>query len=665
MKSRLPLTIGACLLRQAVFLWCGGFIILSPAGAATNEVPVKAPAAKAPVALATLSFEQLSQIKIISVSKREEKLSEVAAAVYVITGEDIRRSGALSIPEALRLAPGVDVARINAQRYAVSVRGFNNEFANKLLVLQDGRSLYSPLSGGTFWDAQDTFMEDIDRIEVVRGPGGTAWGINAVNGVINIITKDARETQGTLVTGGGGLAEQGFGGVRQGGQVGEHTFYRVYAKAFYRDEAEFANGAGAGDDWSQARTGFRLDSYPTEANHLTLQGDLYDGKLLQYSGGAPNQFTSMGGNLLGRFTHEFSEESELKLQLYYDAARRDSLPASANTDTGDFEASHRFALGARQQITWGVHYRYLVSEARGGTSHYYDPAVRALNFGDVFVEDQVTLVPERLRFSAGTKLEHNDFTGWAVLPNARLSLTPTARQTLWAAVSRGLQAPSISDYDLTHNIPGPVAFRSLENRDRPLTELIAYELGYRAQWAKSLTLDLAVFYNDYSKLATDETAFLPVPPTVVVTPSNRMHGETYGFETTLLWQATDWWRWRASYSLARMQLHLEPGTTDTTAERAEGASPQQQVMLWSSLNLGKRWDFDAVGRFVDRLPAVQVRQYFGLDLRLAFRPRPNLECAITGQNLLSSQHEEYGRSPGFPAKTEIPRGVYGKVTWSF
>jgi len=615
--------------------------------------------------LANLSFEQLSQIKVISVSKREEKLSEVAAAVSVITGEDIRRSGVSSIPEALRLAPGVDVARINSQRYAVSIRGFNSEFAGKLLVLQDGRSVYTPQFGGTFWDAQDTFMEDIDRIEVIRGPGGTAWGVNAVNGVINILTKDARDTQGTLVTGGGGSSERGFGGVRQGGKLGEHTFYRVYAKAFYRDETDLGNGAGAGDDWSQARTGFRVDSYPTEQNHLTLQGDLYGGELLQYSGGAPGQFLSFGGNLLGRWTHSFSEESDLKVQLYYDATRRDSLPATVNTDTGDFEASHRFALGARQQINWGVHCRYLVNEARGHGGHNYDPIRRALNFAGFFVEDQVTLVPERLRFSAGTKLEYNTFSGWEVLPNARLSFMPTPHQTLWAAVSRGLQTPSIADYDLTHYIPGPTTFQSLPNRDQPPTELIAYEAGYRAQLAAPLTLDVAAFYNDYDKLGTLESAFLPSPPTIVVTPSNRMQGETYGFESSLLWQATDWWRWRVNYSLLRMQLHLEPGTTDTHTESEEGESPQQQVMLWSSMNLGKRWDFDAVFRFADRLPALKIEEHVSLDLRLAFRPRPNLEFAVIGQSLLDHQHVEFNRSPGFPAKTEIPRGVYAKVTWRF
>jgi iron complex outermembrane recepter protein len=618
-----------------------------------------------PPILANLSFEQLSQIKIISVSKREEKLSEVAAAVHVITGEDIRRSGVLSLPEALRLAPGVDVARLNAQRYAVSIRGFNSEFAEKLLVLQDGRSLYTPQFGGTFWDAQDTFLEDIERIEVIRGPGGTAWGVNAMNGVINILTKDARDTQGTLVTGGGGSSERGFGGVRYGGKLGEHTFYRVYAQTFYRDETDLATGAGAGDDWHQARTGMRLDSYPSEQDQLTLQGDFYRGELLQYTGGAPDHFTSWGGNMLGRWTHTLSEESDLKVQLYYDAARRDSLPATANTDTGDLEATHRFALGSRQQINWGAHYRYQVNEARGRGGHIYSPVRRALDLAGFFVEDQVTLVPERLRFSAGTKLEYNTFSGWEMLPNARLSFTPTPQQTLWAAVSRGLQTPSISDQDLTLNIPGPTAFQSLPNRDRPPTELMAYEVGYRSRLAPSLTLDVAAFNNDYDKLGTVESTFLASPRTVVVTASNRMQGETYGFESSLLWQATDWWRWRVNYSLLLMQLHLEPGTTDATAERHEGESPQQQVMLWSSMNLGRQWEFDAVFRFVDRLPALQIQEYASLDLRLAFHPKPNLEFALVGQNLLDGRHSEFKRSPGFPANAEIPRGVYGKVTWRF
>jgi iron complex outermembrane receptor protein len=637
-------------------------LLVCPFGVAlAGGAPDEATAKEAP-SLAGLSLEQLSQIKIVSVSKREEKLSEVAAAVHVITGEDIRRSGAVSIPEALRQAPGVDVARISSQRYAVSIRGFNHEFASKLLVLQDGRSLYTPQFGGTFWDAQDTFMEDIDHIEVVRGPGGTAWGINAVNGVINILTKEARDTQGTLITGAGGLNEVGMGGVRQGGKLGEHTYYRVYGKGFYRDETDFTNGVGAGDDWSQGRTGFRLDSYPTEQNQLTLQGDVYGGELLQYSGGAPDQFASLGGNALTRWTHSFSEDSDLKVQLYYDAVQRDSLPATANTDTGDFEASHRFPLGSRQQLNWGVHYRYLVNEARGNRSHNYDPTRRTLNQADVWLEDQVTLVPEKWHFSTGAKLEYHTFSGWEALPNARLSFTPTPRQTYWAAVSRGLQAPSISDHDLTLST---AAFRSLPSKDRPLTELIAYEAGYRARLAEPLTVDVAAFYNDYENLSTLESTFQTPPPTVVAQPSNRMHGETYGVETSLLWQATDWWRWRAHYGLLLMDLHLEPGTTDTTSERQERMSPRHQAMLWSSVNLGKQWEFDASLRFVDGLPALKLQEYFSLDLRLAFHPRPNLEFAVVGQNLLDRRHGEFNRSPGFPANMEIPRGVYAKVTWNF
>ncbi len=651
-------------IREAKSIFCSQPVRKCLIGLLAGLRCLSAGATDSPI-LANLSFDELSKIEIISVSRRGEKLSEAAAAVHVITGEDLRRSGVTSLPEALRLAPGVDVARINSQRHAVSVRGFNGEFANKFLVLQDGRSLYTPQFGGTFWDAQDVLFEDVERIEVVRGPGGTAWGVNAVNGVINILTKDARDTQGSLVTGGGGTSERGFGAVRQGGKLNEHTFYRVYAKAFYRGDTLLANGSDAGDDWSQARAGFRVDSHPNDADHLTVQGDFFGGELLQYTGGARDLFTTLGGNLMGRWGHAFSEESDVNVQVYYDAVRRDSKPATANTDTGDIEASHRFALGSRQQINWGLHYRYLVNEARGRIGHNYDPIRRGIQQASLFVEDQVTLVPERLRFSAGTKLEYNTFSEWDLLPNARLTFTPTARQTLWAAVSRGLQLPGIADRDLTIDAPGAVAFRSIPTRDRPLTELIAYEAGYRSRLAESLTLDLAAFYNEYDKLSTAESVRLALPPTVVVTPSNRMNGESYGVEGSVLWQAAEWWRWRANYSVLFLRLHLEPGTTDTASVRQEGQSPQQQFMLWSSMNLGNKWEFDSILRFVDSLPAFGIDQYMSLDLRLAFHPRPNLELAIVGQNLLDNQRLEFNRSPGFPARTEVARGVYGKVTWKF
>lgn len=612
-----------------------------------------------------MDIDQLSRIKITSVSRKPESISQAPAAIHVITTDDIHRSGATSLPEALRLAPGVDVARINSQRYAVSIRGFNGEFANKLLVLQDGRSLYTPQFSGTFWDSQDTFLEDVERIEVIRGPGGTAWGINAMNGVINVITRDARETQGTVVTGGAGSSERGFGGVRHGGKIGENTYYRVYAKAFYRDEMDLAGGGGTGDDWAQARLGFRLDSFSSEQDQFTVQGDFYGGEILQYSGGAPDSFTSYGENLLGRWTRSFSAESVMNLQVYYDAVQRDSLPATANTDTGDIELTHRFALGSRQQINWGAHYRYLVNEARGRVGHNYDPVHRALSYGGFFVEDEVAVIPEQLRFSAGTKLEYNDFSGWEVLPNGRVSYTPNDGQTFWAAVSRGLQMPSISSHDLTIDIPGALTIRSVPNKDRPSAEVIAYELGWRSRLAKSLTVDTAVFYNDYDKLETAEVVVTPSPATMTVSPSNRMFGESYGFESSVLWQATDWWRWRASYSLLLLQLHLYPGTTDTTSERAEGQSPQQQAQLWSSMNLGSKWTFDGVLRFVDRLPALSIEEYFGLDLRLAFHPTPNMEFALVGQNLIEEHHVEFRRSPGFPANTEIPRGIYGQFTFRF
>lgn len=442
-------------------------------------------------------LEQLGNIQVISATKQLQPVWSAPSAFAVITDEELRFSGVTSLPQALRLAPGTDVAQINAQRYSVAIRGFPGEFSNKLLVLQNGRSLYTPQFLGVFWDAQDTVFEDVDRIEVVRGPGGTAWGVNAVNGVVNVLTKDARDTQGTLLRAGGGTGEDAFGVVRYGGQWGEVAHYRVYAKAFQRGETQLANGAGAGDDWRQSRAGFRVDGEPNRARHITVEGEVHTGRLLQYSNRVPDEFESRGAHLLTRWNARFANGAGLELMAYFDSVRRRSAPATADADTLHFEANHRWPIAPRHELRTGFNYQRIRNEARGRVGHNYDPAVRVLDPVSFAVSDDYTASKDRLVFSAGFKAEHNDFTGLEVMPSARVTWTPSERKTGWLAVSRGLQTTSISDHDLTIDVPGAFRVLSLPNRGRPAVELLAVEAGWRVDPSRELSLDATVFANAY------------------------------------------------------------------------------------------------------------------------------------------------------------------------
>lgn len=616
--------------------------------------------------LASLDLEELLEIKIFSISKASETLWQSAAAAGAISSDDIRRAGVTSLPEALRLAPGINVARINSQRYAISIRGFDSEFADKLLVLQDGRSLYTPQFSGTFWDVQDTLLDDVERIEVIRGPGCAAWGINAVNGIVNIITKDARDTQGSRVVAGAGGSERGYGSLRHGGAIGEDTHYRIYAKAFAREESELDDGEGADDDWEQARAGFRFDSRPTSDDHLTLQGEVYSAELLQFSGGSPDDFDAKGAHVIAKWSHALSDRSGLDLQLYYDGTRRDSAPATADTDTADLEARHRMALGSWNELLWGLNYRVSANEAQGRAGHNYEPTDRTLEYYSLFAEDRLELVPKELRLTIGSKLEHHDFTGWEVMPNTRLAYLPSEDQTLWTAVSRGVRAPSIAENDLTVEVPaGPLTILAPPNRGKRAEELLAIETGFRQRLGEAATLDIALFYNDYDSLSSTEIAAAADPSILTIEQVSRRQGESYGGEVAAQWQASERLRWRLSYSLLETHVRVPDDSTDTSNSRTEGRSPEQQIQLWPSLNLASNCDLDLIFRFVDRLPDIPIDHYVNLDLRLGYRPLDELELSLVGQNLLDERHPEFARSPGFPANAEIRRGVLGQVKWEF
>ncbi len=634
-----------------------------------------------------MSIEELMN-QPLTLSRTEEHYSQTPAAAYIITGDDIRHSGATSIPELLRGTPGIEVARVDQHTWAVTARGFNDSFANKLLVMIDGRTVYTPLFSGVFWDVQDTVLEDIDRIEIIRGSGSTLWGANAVNGVINIVTKSAPQTQGGLITAGGGAGEMAFTTVRYGGRINDEAHYRVFVKYFDRDDTVLRPNLNDGD-WQMLRGGFRADWTPGTggrpdafvANQFTFQGDIYTGDVDQYFPVAllrpvPHSVLVKdvqqmdGGNILGRFTHRFSEEADVQFQAYYDRTHRDVVVFSEQRDTVDFDFQNHFHLGRRNSAVWGVGYR-LTSDSTGPFSATtLQPASRTLHLFSGFVQDELTLIENTLRLTIGSKVEHNDFTGWEVQPGARLLWTPVTNHTFWASVTRAVRTPSRAEDDVRINTavaPGATVL-IFGNRQIDSEKLVAYEAGYRVQPHPTVSFDTALFYNDYEDLRTLEfVKASQVPPAYAAaqTAANRMHGETYGVEVAAHWQPTERWHFRASYTFLEIQLHREASSNFRGNESIEGQSPEHQFSIRSGVELFHDWELDAGLRYVDSLNALGIPSYFSLDARLAWHPFKNFEAALVGQNLLDDRHPEFTPTTIRTVRTEAERTLFGKLTWRF
>jgi iron complex outermembrane recepter protein len=641
--------------------------------------PVNDP--NADVDLTQFSLPELMNVEVTTGARHLEKLSQSPAAISVITQEDIRRSGVTTLPEALRLAPGLEVARVDASQWAISARGFNDVFANKLLVLQDGRTLYTPLFSGVFWDVQTTMLDDIDRIEVIRGPGATLWGANAVDGVINIISKSAKETQGTLISAGGGSEDRGFAAVRFGDKIGENAFFRVYGTYYNRADSDLVTGPEARDDWQIGHFGFRIDWDLAPAHDLiTFQGDGYRGSINQLfetfdPANPPTLTTSVrdnitvdGGNMLGKWTHIFAPGSDLTLQAYYDRSERNTIIFSEKRDTFDVDFQDRFNLLERNDIVWGGGYRMTADRVGNSPTISLDPDHRNLQLFSAFGQDEITVIPEHLRFTIGSKFEHNDFTGFEIQPAGRILWTPHEQHTVWASVSRAVRTPSRSEADVILNraaevAPGLFVPTTIHGSDAFDSEkLLAYELGYRSQVHPKVSVDIAAFYNEYDELRSLEAD--RTNPTQF-TLGNKLYGDTYGGEISGTLKLADWWRLKPAYTLLKMDLHKRASSTDTTSLPDEGKSPQQQFTLRSQMELPRNITFDCALRYVDSLPALRIDSYWTLDVRVAWRPVRNLELALGGQNLLQEHHAEF--SPSFiqTQRTEVERGVYGKVTWRF
>jgi iron complex outermembrane recepter protein len=640
--------------------------------------------------LTKTSIEDLMNIEVISVSKKEEKVSRTAAAIFVITSEDIRRSGATNIPDLLRMVPGMDVAQINANTWAISARGFNAEFSNALLVLVDGRNVYTPTFGGVFWDTLDVPLEDIERIEVIRGPGASVWGANAVNGVVNIITKKASETKGAMLVTGGGNLDQGFGTAQYGDSLGKETDYRVYSNYFNQNHLPSLTGQQGDDGWHLLQAGFRADSTLSSKDALTVAGDLYAGREGDPTTALPS-ITSpelipavlsvdlSGGFLQGIWNHEFSQRSATTLMASYDRyGRMDQLGETRQTFDLDFQ--NHIGWGNRQDFVWGLDFRDSWSQTTGDLFVSLNPKDVTFATFSSFVQDEVTLVPDHWTVTAGTKLEHNYYTDFALMPSIRTAYTLNTHQTVWAAVSHAVRTPAEIDESIQLDVAGFLGAGGtqylvavLGNPNFKNEELLAYELGYRTMVNDDLSLDVAAFYHDYSNQLTTEPSApffetTPAPPHVVLPYiyENLAYGEEHGLELAANWKVSDRWTISPGYDFARIHMISSPLSDDnlTPVEDAD-SDPHVQAQLRSHLQLSKSWDWNTTAYFVDRVALNNISSYTRLDTSLSWRWRQGLSLSVVGQNLLRDHHLEFIDTTGASRSTEIKRSAYAKLTWQF
>jgi iron complex outermembrane receptor protein len=606
-------------------------------------------------ALKQLSIEQLMNLQVTSVSKRPERLAQTASAIEVITGEDIRRSGASSLPEALRLASNLQVAQVDSRQWAIGARGFNGTTTNKLLVLIDGRTVYTPLYSGVFWDVQQVALADIDRIEVISGPGATLWGSNAVNGVINVIMKRTKDTDGLLVSGGGGTQPQGLGTVRYGGALGSDVRYRLYGTGFARDAAALPSGLDAGDRWHLEQGGFRMGWDASGVNHLTLQGDLYDGRMKQLNAG---DVGVSGGNVMAKWSHSVSERSNVAAQLYYDRTNR-TIPNlfGEELDIYDIDLQHQARLGARHDVVWGLGYRLMNDRVANSAALAFVPGHVTHQWFTGFVQDEIALVPDRLHVALGSKVEHNDYTGFEIEPSGRLSWQLSPSGLLWTAVSRALRTPSRIDRELF--FPGQPPYVLEGGPGFHSEEELAYELGFRHQHGV-LAVSVATFYSRYYGLRSVEQVKPPARAPLIF--GNGQDGESYGAEVTADYWLTHAWRMRAGYTELRVHIWAKRGSTDMTGGSGESQTPNRQFFLHSSLDLPAHLRLDGGFRAIGDIANAQVPAYAELNANLTWQPTASVGLSVVGQNLLHDRHAEF-QVP--LQRREIARSVYGSVEWRF
>ena len=622
-------------------------ILLTSLAIPVTAAPLNSASASQTADLTELSLEQLGEVIVTSVSRRQEKLAEAAAAIYVISNEDIRRSGVTSLPEALRLAPNLQVARSDANQYAISARGFNQVLANKMLVQIDGRTVYSPLFSGVFWEVQNVMLEDVDRIEVISGPGATQWGANAVNGVINVITRRAENTQGALVAAGGGNNEKA-GSVRYGSTAGSGN-YRVYGMGFERDNTRLNTGVDVMDASNSGQAGFRAD-WGTQANSFTLQGDVYRTDIDQAVGGSRDL---AGANLLMRWDRALENGTGLHIQTYYDRVERDQPGAIRETlDTYDLEIHHSRTMFERHRLLLGGGYRYMYDDLDNLTPGFaFIPASQNLSRGNLFVQDEIALTP-KVALTVGLKAEHNNYTKWEWLPSARVGWQFVPDRLLWAAASRSVRTPSRVDREFFSPAAPPFSIAGGSEFESEVATV--YEVGYRAQPRSSLSYSINVFHNDFDQLRTVE------PQPGGATLQNRMSGTADGVEAWASYRISDVWKLTAGGTLVHQELELDPGSNSIGGVASAGNDPDYSWRITSSHNLTSRVELDVQVRHVAELPNGPVPAYTAVDARVGWRASPSLELSLTAQNLFDPEHPEFGLPA---ARTEIERSFFAKAVW--
>jgi iron complex outermembrane receptor protein len=679
-----------------LFLLCMGTVAVA-AEPATQTATTAPEAATAPTTtggneLTDMSLEDLMNVQVTSVSKKKESIADAPAAVTVLDQDTISRSGFNTIPDLLRLAPGMDVARINSFTWAVSARGANNQFANDLLVVQDGRTLYTPTDAGVFWNTVDYVIPDLERIEVIRGPGATLWGSNAVNGVVNITSKDARDTQGWLVSGLGSNDNSNLV-ARYGGKISDDTFYRVYFKGKYDNALPNTMPAlqqtNTTDNWESQRGGFRIDKHASDKDTFTLQGDLANDQIHQPIGvpvAAPSfiqntvwRDSDTTGNALGRWTHRVDKDSDFSLQLYYDYLQISQGPEKFSQNTVDIDFNDHFNLGDHNEVTWGAGYRGYHLDINNAYPITLSPTSQFRNLYSFFLQDKIALTPDKLFLTLGSKLEHNDFTGFELEPSARLLWIPDKQNSVWASVSRATRSPSLYNEEIHGTlarfaVPNgsggyvPAAATISGNPDFDSEKLVAYELGYRLQPTRRVSIDVSAYYNNYTSLQSVQQG-TPQPGATYIFPSqfaNGIQGDTYGGEIAANVQMTDYWRLSASYSLVHATFENMPGSNDrTTAAADSGSAPRNQAQLHSYLDITKHLHFNAGAYFTDRVNEYNVPAYVSTDLNVMWEPHEGMEVTVGVLNLIDQRHPEFGVSAGQGFADELPRTFYGMVTYRF
>lgn len=618
-----------------------------------------------------LNLEQLmmQELVVTSATKKPQKLSDVASAIYVLTQDDIRRSGATSLPDLLRLVPGVHVARITAHKWAVSIRGFNSQYTAKLLVLIDGRSIYSHLNAGVVWDIHNPMLEDIDRIEVIRGPGASLWGENAMNGVINIITKPSNATQGNLLVAGGGNEDKVMTSFRHGGKIFNSGHYRLYGRYFNRDDGGSFKRAPADDRADGFQVGARTDINWSDNDLFTLQGDYYQGnekETLSVSTPIAIDTRAYQYNILGRWQHKTAKNNPISVQFYYNRERwnndrNNSALVNYHIDTFDVDFQHRFQFFENHDLTWGLGYRLIVDDYASSAFIQYDPNQRHIQLFSAFFQDEITLATDFWRLILGAKFEHNDYTGFEIQPSIR-SIWNWGEHTIWLAISRAIRTPSRTERDGTLRFRDPESMQTIQltsTSELKTEQMLSYEAGYRWQVSQQLDVDVAGYYHDYKKLigfdVVKETA-----SSITLQTAYRGKGTIWGFELAIDWRPMDILTIRSHYSYLDDQ---------TTGEMLSGSNqqtvPHHQFLISTGLDITPQLQVNFIGRYVDEISDQKIAAYYGFDVNLIWQPINNLELSLVARNLLDSEHPEFNEKTVETQPTQVKRSVYGKLSWHF